>query len=519
MAVPLDHYGTVRSENTPLSTYLTKSRYMAGLQCPRRLWLRVHEPLPYEEPAPGSPLDVGQEIGRKAHLLFPGGAEVTEAPWEHARAVARTAALMADASVPAIFEAAFQYDDVRIRVDVLERLTSGAWGLREVKSSSGLKEHYIDDIALQAHVLRGAGVTLSSIELLHVNTAYVRGANGISWPEFFARLDVGDAVVVALADLPARLPAMRECLNAIALPDAEPGSQCGSPYPCEFWDRCTASKPDDWISYMPRLSQTRADKLKACGIEAISAIPSDFPLTARQAVIREAIATGQAFVAPDLARLLHGYGPPACYLDFEAMMPPIPLYEGTRPYQTIPFQWSLHLLAGDGTLHHREFLADGDGDPRRAFAETLIDALTGVDAPIVVYSAYEQTRLKELAAAFPDLRNALNAITGRLVDLLPIVRSGVYFPDAGFSNSIKSIGPALCPHFTYDDLVDIADGATAAAAFLQLASGRLTLSEEINQLRAALRVYCQRDTLAMVEVHRALMRLAEISNGWSTELR
>jgi hypothetical protein len=492
-----------------VTLHLTKSRYMAGLQCPRRLWLLVHEPPPYEEPAPGTPLDIGQEIGRKAHLLFPGGVAVSEAPWEHVQAIARTAALMADVGVPAIFEAAFEYDGIRIRVDVLERLASGGWGLREVKSSSGLKDHYIDDIALQTYVLRGAGLDIRSIELLHVNTAYVRGANGVVWPEFFARLDVVDGVTAALADLPAGLPAMREWLNGNTLPDAEPGSQCGTPYACEFWDRCTAHKPPDWIAFMPRLSPARAESLKAIGIEQISAIPPDFPLTARQIVIRDAVATGRPFVAPDLARLLRTCGPPACYLDFEAMMPPIPLYEGTRPYQAIPFQWSLHTLAADGALQHREFLADGHGDPRRAFAETLIEALSGAVFPIVVYSHYEQTQLRALAKEFPDLRGSLTAIIDRLKDLLPIVCAAVYLPAAGFSNSIKSVGPALCPGFTYDNLEAIADGMAASAAFLQLASGLLTDPEEIDRLRVALRLYCHHDTLAMVEVHHALMRLAE----------
>jgi hypothetical protein len=482
---------------------------MAGLQCPRRLWLLVHEPRQYEEPVPGSPIDIGQEIGRTSHLLFPGGVEVTEKPWEHARAVTHTAVLMEDANVPAVFEAAFEYDGIRIRVDAMERLLSGGWGLREVKSSTGLKDHYIDDIALQAYVLRGDDIALASIELLHVNSAYVRGAGGIVWPEFFTRLDVADDVAAALADLPSRLPVMRDCLKAGTLPEAEPGWQCGNPYPCEFWDRCTAHKPADWVFYLPRRSAAQAEALAARGIEAVSAIPPDFPLTARQAIIRDAVATGRPFVAPDLARVLRSYGPPTYYLDFEAMMPPIPLYEGTRPYQTIPFQWSLHVLADHGTLRHREFLADADGDPRRAFAETLIDALSGSDAPIVVYSPYEQTRLKELAATFPDLRDPLIAIIGRLADLLPAVRRAVYFPDAGFSNSIKSVGPALCPDFTYDDLVDIADGATASAAFLQLASGAVTDPEEIDRLRMALRLYCHRDTLALVEMHRALRRLAD----------
>ena len=174
-------------------------------------------------------MDIGQEIGQKAHLLFPGGARIDEEPWQHAEAAARTAKLMNDACVAAIFEAAFEYENIRIRVDVLERLAPDTWGLREVKSSSGLKDHYLDDIALQTYVLRGAGIAVSSIELIHVNTKYVRRPNGICWTDFFMRLDVGDAVAARLIDLPARLPAMRDCLGMTRLPDAEPGIQCGTP--------------------------------------------------------------------------------------------------------------------------------------------------------------------------------------------------------------------------------------------------------------------------------------------------
>jgi hypothetical protein len=227
-------------------------------------------------------MDIGQEVGQKAHLLFPGGARIDEEPWQHVEAVTHTAALMSDACVPAIFEAAFEYENIRIRVDVLERLAPGSWGLREVKSSSGLKDHYLNDIALQTYVLRGGGVSVSSIELLHVNTKYVRGPSGICWTDFFMRLDVGDAVAARLIDLPACLPAMRNCLGMIGLPDAEPGSQCHTPYACEFWDRCTTDKPTDWINYLPRLSEARASELKARGIESISDIPSDFPLTSKR---------------------------------------------------------------------------------------------------------------------------------------------------------------------------------------------------------------------------------------------
>jgi len=490
------------------SWHLTKSRYIAGLQCLRRLWLVDHKPAPYEEPAPGSPLDIGREIGRKAHLLFPGGVLIDEPPWRHAAAVARTAASMSDVHVPAIFEAAFEYENIRIRVDVIERLAHETWGLREVKSSGGPEDHYYNDIALQDFVLEGAGVAVSSIELLHVNTAYVRGPDGICWRDFFTRVDVHDPVAAKLVDLPSRLQAMRGCLGMVELPDAEPGSQCGTPYACEFWDRCTAKKPTDWTFYLPRLSQRRVSELKALGIESISLIPADFPLAAKQIIIRDAMASGHPYVGPDLAGLLRCCGPPTCYLDFEAMMPPIPLYQGTRPYQTIPFQWSLHVIDADGVLHHREFLAKGGEDPRRRFAEALIEALTAFGGPILVYSAYEKSRLTELAGEFPDLSAGLNTLIARLVDLLPIVRAAVYYPEFQFSNSIKSVAPALCPGFGYDDLEGIADGATASAAFLQLASGYLTVPKEVDQLRSELLAYCQRDTLAMVEVHRALTRLA-----------
>jgi hypothetical protein len=195
------------------------------------------------------------------------------------------------------------------------------------------------------------------------------------------------------------------------------------------------------------------------------------------------------------------------------MMPPIPLYEGTRPYQTIPFQWSLHMIDGDGELNHKEFLADGVNNPRRQFAETLIDALARSDDPIIVYSAYEQTRLKELAADFPHLSTALNALISRLADLLPIVRSAIYFPEFQFSNSIKSVAPVLCPGFSYDDLEGVADGGAASGAFLQLASGVLSVPSEAADLRTQLLAYCKRDTLALIEVHRALMHLAVQKQG------
>jgi hypothetical protein len=412
--------------------YLTKSRYIAGLQCPRRIWLQVNDPKPYEAPAPGSLLDTGNEIGVKARLQWPGGVLVTAAPWQHHEAARETTKLMADPSVPAIFEAAFEYDDIRIRVDILQRHCDGSWGVAEVKASTGLKDHYIDDIALQVHVLQEIGIHVSSVELFHVNTGYVRGARGIDWRQFFARLDVLPGVVDAISNLPSNIDTIRDTLAMATLPFAVPGSQCSTPYGCEFWDRCTQDMPGDWIKKLPRLSARQAQELEALGINSIAKIPTDFPLTSKQTIIRDATASGTPFVATDLHRLLHRFGPPALYLDFEAMMPAIPLYESTSPYQTLPFQWSLHEMTADGDLRHSEYLAGGDVDPRREFAETLIAKAAGSELPIIVYSPYEQTTLKRLAIQLPDLAGEINKLISRLADLLPVVRGAIYHPDFQF---------------------------------------------------------------------------------------
>jgi hypothetical protein len=395
---------------------------------------------------------------------------------------------------------------VRIRVDVLERRRRGYWGLREVKSSGAVENHHYSDVAVQVHVLRNLGVRLSSVEILHVNTKYKR-AKDIIWPKFFQRVDVKGNLADHLDRIEARLRQHRACLRYDAAPDVEPGAHCHTPYSCAYWQSCTASKPSDWVFYLPNLSAGRRAELKGIGIESISAIPDDFPLSPRQTFIRNATRNGTLFVAAELADLLGGFGPPALYLDFEAFASAVPIYPGTRPYQAIPFQWSLHRVNSDWTSEHEEFLADASSDPRRPFAEALISSLNSTKWPIIVYSGYEKTRLKELAAAFPDLAKPIDRIVRQLSDLLPVVRRGVYHPAFEFSSSIKYAAPALCPDVTYKDLDQIADGTAASTTFWLMATGRTDANTSAN-LRRALLAYCQRDTWAMVRLHQALKQLA-----------
>jgi len=483
--------------------YLTKSSYVAGLQCPKLLWLKWHQRLPYVEAPSGSPQAMGTRIGEIACGLFPGGVLIDEEPWVHDQALARTRALVDDSHTPAIFEAAFEHDGVRIRVDILER-DGDRWHVHEVKSSTSVKEAHIPDLGVQVHVLLGSGIDVASAGILHVNNAYVRGDDGIDWAEYFVRRDLSDDLQETIDAVPATIDNHFAVLRLPAAPDVQVGAGCKG---CDYWDHCTADKPEHWINRLPNLSASKREDLTSQGIEDIREIPDSFPLTAIQDRMRRVILDGQTFLSPDLWKSLKEFGPPAAYLDFETMAPAIPLYPGTSPYQQLPVQWSLHRLDGEGRLSHEEFLAIGDMDPRRAFAESLVEALAGSNEPILVYSSFERTTINNMIKLFPDLKAGLFAIVDRLKDLLPIMRGHIYHKDFKGSFSIKYVAPALAPQVDYSKLDGVADGQAASAAFERIAAGTLEVGESTPELRASLLKYCELDTLAMVEVHRALMSM------------
>jgi predicted RecB family nuclease len=491
----------------PPQPRLSKSRYITGLQCPKRLWLGWHDPEPRSEPEPGTILAVGTDVGIAARLLLPGGVLVDEGPDRHAEAVERTRHLIADPKVPAIFEGAFVFDRVLIRADILDRLPTGGWRLGEVKSSTRVKPEHLHDLAIQAYVIAGSGLAVEEMQLVHVDTRYVRDENGIDWHAYFEREDVTAEVRDLLPSVPERVGEMHAILVMPTAPEIRPSGHCFSPFPCEFWDRCTADKPTDWIINLPRLKTAMFAELDANGVESMRDIPPDFALTPGQRRVVEAVVSGREFISDELPEALTALGPPASYLDFETFSPAFPLYVGTRPYQRIPFQWSLHRDDGAGGVGHSEFLAVGEVDPRREFAETLIEATGRMTGPIVVYSPFEASVLRDLAGILPDLSGPLLAVIDRMVDLLPIIRRHVNHPQFLGSNSIKVVAPALVPGFSYDDLEGVADGNEASAVFYRLASDRSLSDEERDQYRRALLIYCGRDTLALTYVHRELMKL------------
>jgi predicted RecB family nuclease len=503
-----------RNKGQKAKPRLSKSKYLAGRQCLKRVWLTCHHRELATEPDQSlrAIFEMGHEIGSHARTLFPDGVLVSEKAWEHDEAMACTRELIANESVPAIFEAAFEHRGVRVRVDVLERLPGGQWGIREVKASTSLKDVHIDDLAVQAFVVLGSGLSVASVQLIHVDRNYVRGQQEIDWRAFFTSEEPSEPVEATLEVVASNVDEMHHVLSQPEPPAIEPSRHCSSPYQCEFWEHCTRNKPGDWVFHLPRLHADGFARMRSAGIDRISEIPFGFPLTPTQRLVSVVHRRGRPHVSSDLPDALDGAGPPAFYLDVETINPGVPLYAGTRPYQVIPFQWSLHHVGTDGKVSHQKFLADGSEDPRSDFVTSLLGAVGEAPDPILVYSPYEKRILGELSTLLPERAKELDALRQRLIDLLPIVRANVYHSAFLGSFSLKRVAPALVPGFGYEELEGVSDGGAASAAFLQIASARID-SAGAQRIREQLLAYCARDTQALVELHGALRTLSNSSLG------
>ena len=488
---------------------LSKSRFQKGLQCEKALWLSIHR---REVATPSSEsqeavFEQGSEVGELAKGLFPGGVEITEDHLHGAEALQATArALSSGARV--LYEPAFSFGGAFARVDILVAADDGCWDLYEVKSSASLKDVHVTDAAVQAFAVEGSGFPLRSVSIVHLNSGYVYHSGPYDLHALFTIEDVTEAVAEYAPQVPLALARLQAMLEG-GEPTARIGAQCTSPYPCEFSAYCHAFLPTEHaITSLPRIREEQLHALLDCGALRIAEIPDDFPgLTQSQ---REAVAVVKAGVPyadrAGLARDLRALRWPVYHLDFETVAPALPIWSDTRPYQAIPFQYSVHVQHEDGRLEHREYLHRGSDDPRPTLARRLVDDL-GTSGSVMHYTRYERTQLDSLAKAAPELGPELRAIIDRLFDLEPLIRNNTRHPAAAGRSSIKQVLPAWCPDCTYAGL-GISDGQTASVRYLRVVRGQADQREAEDTLSALLE-YCGLDTFAMVRLLDEMRRLSD----------
>lgn len=494
--------------------YLSKSKYCQLWQCPRLLWLNQHRPeLKSQNAALEERMAVGNEVGDLAMELFGDFTETTvfkEDGRPDIPAMLEKTRECLESGVENICEAAFSYNGLYCAVDIL-RKEKGGYAIYEVKSSTHEAQIYGVDIAYQKYVLTHCGITVTGTYLVCLNAQYVRGET-LDIQQLFKVVDMEQWVAQEYPMVANRLSLAQKVLASEAEPEMDLGVHCRDPYPCDYWDHCARHLPCPSVFDLYRMSFTKALDHYRNGNAAfpqLLALPRLNEKQQRQ--IRHALSPLKDEIQKDAIReFLNTLSYPIYFLDFETMQQAVPQYPGASPYMQIPFQYSLHYIEKPGgELKHKEFLAESGPDPRRAIAESLCRDIP-VNVCITAYNrSFECTRLKELAALFPDLAPHLLNMESNIYDLLVPFQSGYYYNRAmGGSFSIKSVLPALFPNdpeLDYLNLEGIHNGQEAMSVFPKIKD---MPPQEAAAARKNLLAYCKLDTYAMVKIWQRLLEVS-----------
>jgi hypothetical protein len=289
-------------------------------------------------------------------------------------------------------------------------------------------------------------------------------------------------------------------LAADSPPAIQPSRHCLSPHVREFRDNCTPGMPEYWIINLSGINETRLEELEALGVRDIS---EEFSLNTLQARIRSCLLEGKEFIDPRLADELKVAEYPIHFLDFESVGPAIPRYPHIRPFQTMPFQWSDHLLHADGTPRHQEYISAGDKDPREEFIRTLLEALDE-RGTVFIYTSFERELFAGLGKQFPRYREKLLPLKDHFKDLYALIRRYFYHPQFHGYFSHKDVMPALVPSMKYQTPA-IQEGSMAPLKYLRMLVPS-AIEGEREKIRRDLLVCCEHDSLGMVKIREELLK-------------
>lgn len=474
---------------------LTKSKYLNGLESLRYLWIlfNASDRIPPFNTATLHKFEQGHAVGELAKKAYPHGIDV---PTDDFMGNLRKTKELLKKRVP-LFEGGFMVDNLFSRVDILNPVegSDDEWDIIEVKSSTQVKDVNIEDVSFQLHCCRKAGLNIRKCFLMHVNNEFVKNGE-INPEEFFIIEEVSDQVDGAIVGIDERVKLMFDTIKLKECPSFKINDINNSPYGNPTIDEFYDNLPKNNVFELYR-GKKQAQNLYNEGIVLMRDIPDEYKLSDKQRVQRDSVILEKPHINKEgIKEFLNTLQHPLYYFDFETINSAIPLFDGTRPYQQIPFQFSVHIVSEDGSIEHKAFLAEGKEDPRPEILKAMKDSLGDKGSIIVFNQAFEISRLKELADSFPEYADWAFGIIARIVDLiLPFRNFHYYSPEQKGSASIKKVLPAITGK-GYDNL-DINNGEDAFISFMKVTYGNVPESERL-KVRKNLEEYCKLDTEGMI---------------------
>ncbi|MBI2572830.1 DUF2779 domain-containing protein [Candidatus Woesearchaeota archaeon] len=483
---------------------LTKSKYIVGLSCPRYLWMMFHDldKIPENDAATQYIIDQGKAIGKLAKKLYPNGIDLPDDPKDFSLNLQKTKVALASRQV--LFEAGILVDEIFARADILIPVGVDEWDIVEVKGSTEVKEDHLHDLSFQKYVYTQFGLKIRNCSVLHINKEYVLDGE-LDVSQLLKQTDVTAQVEELVASLPDLIFEMMAIINSTSPPQVHIGNGCHNGLDCKSED-CWKFLPESHVFELYYGGKKSLELFQA-EVVRIQDIPSEFKLTDKQLIQKKCAVSGVPYVnSTGLGKFLGGLVYPLHYLDFETFQTAVPLYQGTKPYQQIPFQFSVHIDDGNA-IEHLYYLHDSADDPREKFLSALKEAILPTGTIIVFNQSFEIARLRELAAAFPAYFAWVEEIVVRIVDLIVPFRSFDYYnPTQKGSCSIKEVLPALTGK-GYKNL-EINNGGLASVSYCEMAFGSLSVEEKA-KVRKDLLDYCGLDTEGMVWIVKKLEKLVE----------
>ena len=478
------------------------------LKHPAWLWLKKHDKSKLPEPDDNlqAIFDAGVEFEQYANKRFTDRVDIGFSDFSEYRSMPGRTMQAVDSNAKTIFQGRFEGDDITCICDVVDRVEKNTFDLYEIKSSTKVKPEHLPDLAFQVIVLESAGVKVRNIAVIHVNNQYVRDG-AIDPIKLSSVTDITDEVRAKIEETKSNIQRALEIINLSELPDTSPRyAKLGS--------------LNDWMEIYKLLGNTvdkysiynliapgvkRIGQLEDLGIAFIKDIPDAFNLTPKQQAQVIATKRGEQIINKEnIGVFLENLKYPLYFLDYETAMSFAPLYDGNKPYQQIPFQYSLHSIEKPGgELKHAEYLHRDSSNPVPNLLHKLKQDLGDVGNVIVWYKSFEMGRNNEMAQMFPEFAEFLEGVNSRVVDLYEPFANG-WFVDKDFlgSASIKSVLPVLVPKLSYKEL-SVQEGTTAQRLWMD-AVLREKSGVDKEKLFSDLIEYCKMDTLAMVEIWKVL---------------
>ncbi len=487
--------------------FLSKSNYTTGLKCLRHLWLAFNEPdkIPAFDEATKHRFEQGHEVGKLSLSLFPGGVDA-QLPNQFLKSIDNTKKLLTQRKI--LYEPAITAGRLYARADILIPVGKDEWDIVEAKSTTQVKEEHLHDLSFQKYCYTNAGLKIRKCFLMHINNEYVKDGE-IEPEKLLTKEDVTADAEKAGEGIRERIEMMLKVVERKSPPNVKDERCCNGPSHCDV--DCWHFLPDNSVFHLHRIGE-KAFELFETGVLNIKDIPENYELNDKQAIQRECAKTGQPHIEKEkLKKFLAKLKYPLCFMDFETYGTAIPLYDGLRPYQNIPFQFSLHIIEKENAKpKHISFLAEGKADPRKEFLEKLKSALPESGSVIVYYQSFEQKIIEELAELFPKYKSWSESIAKRMADLIiPFKEFYYYNSKQEGSASLKAILPALTGK-SYEGL-DIGEGEAASLSYLYIThgmDGKTATPAEVKKIRADLEIYCGQDTEGMIWILDELRKLA-----------